>query len=450
MFRVLCVCAAVLLCGRCVPADEAATKNPLLLRYTAVLSQAAANGTSQPVRDFEIRCLVSPQPTGFPVILYLMDQPSDEQPWYEQFGRVEFDAEGLASPALPQQRHLHEGHNSWVGLRFGVYPGYAKLQLGAEWTEGTLKYRLLGEKPVNSQLCWQLEINGPQGRRTTLSIQKSNGAIQAADHRYFVGMGERFDLNLRLEEINSPEPSILTTWNQAASPLLKLKHELRGELTENVSDLSPKQLGLANQSLEAIDKAADGTPFAGLAGVIRREVTSGLQRDEAVADLATRFVGRPAPPISLIPLDGGPPIPLSKPDQVTVLHFWEYQEKPLAEPYGQVGYLDFLAQKRKGQVQVIGVISDKRLQDPGTESSALRSARKLREFMNIGYPLARETEGALSTFGDPRKFGVELPLWIVIGTDGTILHYRVGYYAVDSNRGLEELDGVIEKALSAK
>ncbi len=450
MFRIFCVCLAVVLCGRAVSADEATTTKPQLLRYTAVLNQAAANGTSQPVRDFEIRCLVSPQPTGFPTILYLMEQPSDEQPWYELFGRVEFDAEGLASPALPQQRHLHEGHSSWIGLRFGVYPGFAKLLPGAEWTEGTQMYRLLGEKSVNSQLCWQLEINGPQGRRTTLSIQKSNGSIQAADHRYFVGMGERFDLNLKLEEISLAEPSTLAAWSTATAPMLTLKHELRIELSEGIADLTPPQLDVATQSLKAIDTAADGTPFAALAGVIRREVTSGMQRDEAVADLAKRFVGRPAPPILVIPLDGGQPISMSKPDQVTILHFWEYQEKPLAEPYGQVGYLDFLAQKRKGQVQVFGVISDKRLQDPGTAPSALRSARKLREFMNIGYPLVRETEGALAAFGDPRKLGVELPLWVVLGSDGTILHYRVGYYPVDSNRGLEELDGVIEKALQAK
>ena len=141
---------------------------------------------------------------------------------------------------------------------------------------------------------------------------------------------------------------------------------------------------------------------------------------------------------------------MSKPGKITVLHFWEYQEKPLAEPYGQIGYLDFLAQKRKDQVQVVGIISHKQVQDPKTAKLALQSARKLRDFMNIGYPLGHETQGALAALGDPRTFEVDLPLWVVIGKDGTVLHYHVGYYEVDSNRGLEELDGVVERALKGK
>ena len=28
-----------------------------------------------------------------------------------------------------------------------------------------------------------------------------------------------------------------------------------------------------------------------------------------------------------------------------VLHFWDYRDKPLRQPYGQVGYLDFLRRK---------------------------------------------------------------------------------------------------------
>ncbi len=262
-------------------------------------------------------------------------------------------------------------------------------------------------------------------------------------------MGERFDIRLRLEEISVAAPTVLESWTTASAPLLKLKQEIKFDLGESES-LSKEQLQLAEAALNEVDKATDGTPFGALAGVIRREVTASQQRDSAIADLATRFVGRPAPPITVTPLNGGPPVKLSKPDRLTILHFWEYQEKPLTEPYGQVGYLDFLAQKRKDQVQVFGVVCDKQLQEPGAALAALRSARKLQEFMNIGYPLGHETEGALAALGDPRKFGVSLPLWVVIGPDGTIKHYRVGFYEVDANRGLEELDAVVEQTLKAK
>ena len=453
MFRMLCACLALgfvgVLVERSAAADDGRGDQPSTLHYTATLHEATSNGGSQPVRDFEVRCLVLPQVPGFPAVLYLMDESRDEQPWHAQFGRVDFDAEGRAAPSLPVQRHLHDGHSSWIDLWLGHYPAFAKLVAGAEWQEGDLNYRLLEEKTVNSQLCWLLEINAPQGRRTTLSIQKSNGTIQAAQHRYFVGMGERFDLNLKLEENTPAEEAVVETWTQAIAPLLKLKQALRFDF-EREESLSPDQLQLAKEALDDVDKAADGTPFAALAGVIRREVTAGQQRETAMADLATRFVGRPAPRISVTPLEGGAAIDLSPPERVTVLHFWEYQEKPLAEPYGQIGYLDFLAQKRKGQVQVIGVISDKQIEKTGTASAALRSARKLREFMNIGYPLGHETEGALAALGDPRTFGVELPLWVVIGLDGTILHYRVGFYEVDNNQGLVELDAVIEQELRSK
>ncbi|MFO1007025.1 MAG: hypothetical protein U0929_13780 [Planctomycetaceae bacterium] len=449
MFRLLVAVASLLLMVHPLPADEATSTPPTVIRYSAGLSETTSNGNSRLVREFEIRSLVLPQNGGYPSVLYLIEDAGEDQPWFERFGQVKFDPQGQPSPRLAMHRHIHGGHSSWIGLRFGHFPGFDKLQPGAEWTEGQQTYRLQPDKVINAEPCWQLEINAPQSRRTLLSIRKTDGAILAAQQRYFVGMGERFDLKLQLEEIATASPETITAWTTAAVPLLKLKQDIKFDLGEEES-LSKEQLQQSEAALNDIDKATDGTPFDSLAGVIRREVTASQQRETAVADLATRFVGRPAPPITVTPLNGGPAVTLSKPGRVTILHFWEYQEKPLTEPYGQVGYLDFLSQKRKDQIQVIGIIADKQLQEPGAALAALRSARKLQEFMNIGYLLGHETEGALAALGDPRKFGVALPLWVVIGADGTILHYRVGYYEVDANRGLEELDAVVEKALKAK
>ena len=450
MLRLLCASVALLLVGSSLRADDTAGGEPLSLRYTAELNETAANGSVQPVRDFEIRCLVLPQSSGSPGVLYLMDQSSEEQPWDAQFGRTEFDAEGQPAPGLPVQRHTHDGQHHWIGLRFGVFPGFAKLVLDADWTEGNMNYRVVGEPVVKAQPCWQLEINAPQGRRTSLTIQKSNGTITSAQHRFFVGMGEQWNLNLKLEELIPAEASLVETWTKATRPLLQLKNQMQAQSGHDSTGGAVPQVPPSNETLDEIDKATEGTPFAALAGVIRKDITAGQQREQAVADLAAKFVGRPAPAITVTPLDGGDSISLANPAQITVLHFWEYQDKPLAEPYGQIGYLDFLAQKHKDHVQVIGIISDKQLQEAKTAPAALRSARKLREFMNIGYPLGHETKGALAALGDPRKFDVNLPLWVVIGTDGMILHYHIGFYEVDSNRGLEELDAVIEKALMKK
>ena len=449
MFRVVCLCVALVLSAQCVFADNPVAE-PISIRYVATLSQSNPNGTTESLREFGLQTLVVPRAVGFPTVYYLMaDQSADDQPWDEQFGRFEFDAEGHAAP-VPQQRHLHDGRTNWIGLRFGFYPGYAALMVDQEWEEGTSKFRVFGEKAAHMQPAWQLEINAPQGKRTVLSIQKSTGAILSANHRFFVGQGEQFQLNFRLEQLSTPEASTVATWTQAMTPLLALKSQLKRPQDAPDTPLTSEQLKLASKSLDGIDRATDGTPFAELAGVIRRAVTTGQQKEHAVAELAKRFEGRPAPAISVTSLEGGDAIKLAKPAKVTVLHFWDYRDAPLTEPYGQIGYLDFLAQKRGGKINVYGINTDKRLDEASTAPQAQRSARKLKEFMNLGYPITQESEGALAALGDPRKIGVDLPLWVVIGTDGTILHYRIGFYEVDTRKGLEELDAVIEKALGGK
>jgi hypothetical protein len=59
--------------------------------------------------------------------------------------------------------------------------------------------------------------------------------------------------------------------------------------------------------------------------------------------------------------------------------------------------------------------------------------------------------GALvKQFGDPRLLGASLPLFVVIGPDGTIRHYHVGHYDVHQDQGLKELDEAVGKALESK
>lgn len=431
-------------------AEADAPASSTLLRYTAVLSQTAGNGRTEPVREFGIQAMVEFIPGGLPRVTYLFDEPSEEQPWSDAFGRFEFDPAGGVVPAHPRQRHIHDDRVTWVPLRMGAYPGHDKLQPVQEWDEGGLRYRVLEDQTINSQPCRRLEINGDQGRRTTLSIAKSTGLILAANHRFFVGQGERHDLNLRCDEVTTPAAELVTAWGQGVQPLIDLREALRSG-AESLADepLTEAQIALAQKSLVTVDRLTDGTPFATLAAVIRSEVTAGSQRAEAVADLARRFVGRPVPPLRLQLLDGGEPINLAKPGVVTVLHFWEYRDAPLTDPYGQVGYLDFLVQRYSQQkVQVYGVISDKRLEVAKTAPLARRSAMKLKEFMNFGYPLGEELEKALAALGDPRTFEVDLPLWVVIGPEGTILHYHVGIYQVDPSEGLTELDAVIKSSLN--
>ncbi|HUG89257.1 MAG TPA: hypothetical protein VML55_00385, partial [Planctomycetaceae bacterium] len=124
------------------------------------------------------------------------------------------------------------------------------------------------------------------------------------------------------------------------------------------------------------------------------------------------------------------------------LHFWKYHDDPLTEPYGQVGYIEFLKaqfQRRKLDVAVFGVAVDPRLGDPAARGAAVRQVRKLAEFMNLSYPIAADDGTLLKKFGDPRRVGADLPLWIVLTPDGKVAHYKTGYYEIKPDQGLEEL-----------
>ena len=106
--------------------------------------------------------------------------------------------------------------------------------------------------------------------------------------------------------------------------------------------------------------------------------------------------------------------------------------------------LDFLKNKRgRLGVDFVGVAANEDFGKTQTAGAALRSVRKLRDFMNISYPIATDAGTQIKKFGDPRALGAELPLWVVIGPDGKIAHYHVGFYSIKPDEGLKPLDDVL-------
>ena len=175
-----------------------------------------------------------------------------------------------------------------------------------------------------------------------------------------------------------------------------------------------------------------------------------MQKDRAseVAEMAARFEGKPAPMFSLEGLAGAKLADADLKGQVTILHFWDYRDEPLREPYGQIGYLDLLLDKRKADgVTVYGVAVDARLADEAKRGAAARSAGKLVSFMNLSYPLLLDAGTVLKQFGDPRLVGAQLPLFVVIDAEGKIAHYFVGCYEVDRDAGLKQLNEVLNATL---
>jgi hypothetical protein len=67
--------------------------------------------------------------------------------------------------------------------------------------------------------------------------------------------------------------------------------------------------------------------------------------------------------------------------------------------------------------------------------------------MNLSYPIAMDAGGTLEKFGDPRALGAKLPVWVVIGADGKIAHYHVGFYSIKADQGLSELDAAVVRTI---
>ncbi len=59
-----------------------------------------------------------------------------------------------------------------------------------------------------------------------------------------------------------------------------------------------------------------------------------------------------------------------------------------------------LASRRGERVKVLGVAVDPRLGSPDTAAVAVRSIRKLKEFMNVGYDITTDSGELIKSFGD--------------------------------------------------
>jgi hypothetical protein len=200
-----------------------------------------------------------------------------------------------------------------------------------------------------------------------------------------------------------------------------------------------------------VAEAAAGTAMAKLATAAARDTELQASRHDALAGLRAKFQGKAIGAFSARGIDDAALEAANLAGHVTVLHFWDYRDEPLREPYGQVGYLDFLYHRRKDSgLRLYGVAVDGRLSDEQTRAAAERSVKKLKAFMNLSYPILLDSGGLLKQFGDPRVVGGSLPLFIVIGPDAKILHYHAGHYEVYQDQGLKELDAIVVEALGKK
>lgn len=431
----------------CLAADPAPTFET---RYSGTLVQIDRDGQRTPVKSFDIVCLVTPTGAEQSSAIFLVNEDGGGGvAWPERFGRklISFNAGVVAGPPM-QLLYRHRDVPNLLELPLPLFAQRARLADDAAWTEGDSHYAVLRSRDVGGRACWQVEAAPTgRGRSYTAHVEQSSGQIIDGVQRLTMGQGEQFELAWRSDPPQPLAPEAAQRALAAAETLLTLQTELGRSEQAASPALSPAQIQSCVAVMDQVQRETAETPFARLAAVISRDVQAQQQRAKSVEELVLRFVGQPAPEFALTSLDGKPIAADAYRGKTLVLHLWEYRDEPLDEPYGQIGYLDFLLNRHGQQgIVVYGVSVDRRLRDPSTAAQARRSAGKLKTFMNLGYEIAADHDGALlKAFGDPTQFDEPLPLWIVIGPDGKVAHFRTGFYDVDRERGLKELDDVVSK-----
>lgn len=385
---------------------------------------------------------------GDQALAYLTDDRGDGAwAWPERFGVLALPGNATNVAKI---RHRFDGNDYAIPLRRPVFEFPERLNPAteAEWTEGRDRYVREGGKQIAGRDCTLIEATLDRGLRQTLAIETSTGLLVQLQERLFLGRGDAFELTLQLEDVRALDAGEAKSAQATMEALMALQSGLNRTGENRPADLSREQTQLTSAALPELKKSSTGTMWARFIETIERDLSQQARRLDGVAGLAQKYVGQPAsfPSLKLISGD------LLKAEDfkghTTVLHFWEYNGEKLVEPYGQVGYLDFLHNRRaKLGAKIVGVAVDPRVGNAGTATAAVRSVRKLQEFMNLSFPITTDDGKFLATLGDPRLLGSTLPLWVVIGHDGVITHYHVGTYDIQPDEGLKQLDAAVVAAL---
>jgi peroxiredoxin len=427
-------------------ADTDALAPGTQLYYRGSVAQLLEDRTAgQPEKTFDLTLLVAG--TDARRLLWTVEERGrGSWPWIERFGALTVDEawrpSGGQGPAL-----LYEMGDltSVINVVPPVLAGDRTLAAGASWQQGGLSFEVRKAAKLGERDVWQVEVSNNYGPQRTVWVDQQSPIAVGIDQRVFMGMGQEFELQLRLVGTGRLEAERLAAASEAFEALSALRGKLNRRERSSDPTLNPRQLGILAADLPPIEKLS-AEPLEKIVRSARRDLESQEGRVDAVGKLAAEQIGQPAPQFSAEGLNREKLSQADLKGQVTVLHFWDYRDVPLKEPYGQVGYLDFLFQRRRAEgVKVYGVAVDGRLADEPDRSQATRGIRKLKAFMNLSYPILLDRGELIKKFGDPRLVGAELPLFVVIAPDGTIAHYHVGHYEVDRNEGLKPLNEAVSR-----
>jgi hypothetical protein len=447
-----------------------AEPGPIELRYRGSLTRASrdAEPTGEPVKRFDLYCLSTARGGGGRGVSFVVDeQGGGGWPWAARFGTVTTDSKLHVAKNRMRLLHEHNGTSYVLALPAIHFEFADRLVAGARWEApraaelpsqndtAPWKYRVAGRKKIGGRDCWRVEVSNNFGPQESLWIDAGQPLVVKAERRIVIGRGDVHLLKMELESVTPLDDAALQRVQRPLDSLLKLQSQLKRADDDQSAELSEAQLKIVAEHLKTLELQAETTPFEGLVAAIIRDVNSQSRRTGDLESLARRMIGKPAPPIRLRSLDGEAIPPAEIAGKIVLLHFWSYQGDPFPpEPYGQVGFLDYLSHRRsKLGVKVYGVAVDSRLSNPTEAPAAVRSIRKLHSFMNLTYPVVRDA-GTLERLGDPERVGAKLPLWVLIDPQGTVVQFKVGTFAIKSEQGLSQLDeailAIIKKQKAAK
>ncbi len=418
------------------------------LQYTGSLSQRSKAGVTE-AKTFSIHVLTMTGEDGATQLAWSLDERGGGGwAWPERFGLLAPGSADKAKTRPIRLLHTHDGLPHPLPVRSPVFEFSNKLAAEATWVDGRYEYQVTRRRKVKDRDCWQIEVASNIGRAQTVVVEAATGILVSLDEKVFMGQGDEFQLKLELQSQQTPPAGESSKSRAAFDALREMQVSLGRTGEQKIVELTATQLKSVQSAIGGIEKKADGTPWAKLTGVIARDLIQQQQRLEGVTGLEQKFVGQAAPTPTFKLVNGKAISEADLKDKVVVLHFWEYRGEALTEPYGQIGYLEFLNNKRKKLgVKVIGINVDPRFAETDKAGAAARSQKKLQEFMNLDYDVATDDGSVLTQFGDPRTLGSPLPLWVVIGHDGKVTHYHIGFYDIRPDEGLKQLDEAVVEAL---
>ncbi len=382
------------------------------------------------------------QPPG--VWWVLEDEDPRAVAWSQRFGYsalVPPPSAGSSGPRL---------NLPWQGAAYtlpvlvaGPTPG-ERWKTGLRWESDGLGHEVVEEVRVGEQPAFIVQVRSPIGWKRQVVQAGTAQRILELSERFFIGQGSRHLLTVRLLERRAIDPAMGERWQMAWREF----DGLRQAIEENPNASNGERTSWRARLVQLHETAPE--PWQRLAHSALQQIDQQQTRQAGLEHVRRQALTKSLPQLQAEAVTGTVPSQEQLARRVVVLHFWDYRDQPLHEPYGQVGYLDFLYRKYSDQgLVILGVVTNQQSESPTGKRTAALGARKFAQFMNLAYPVVQDGGALLRHVGDPRLHDGELPLFVVADRSGRIIHYRVGFYPADTQRGLVELENVIRQALQS-